>query len=245
MRDPSATGTASPQWVAPSSPNEPKRTSVPGRRRAVQQDGHGLGLERLPVEPRGGLAGSQRRPGSRFERIGRVVEVGTVAAGQNGIGTETFRNLRDAVERSRRRLQGHKEVLGHRHDLTQIEPAKLARRELTDVEVVLFVGVRRRFVIPVDDGRVARDRREARDDVEIRYTLGTARIARVRLGVIVHQAAAGRQFGRHQLLYRRGSGDQVVRRRLGQAGSSLPSIRRRPRRRQQPIAPTTTSPATA
>ena len=116
----------------------------------------------------------------------------------------------------RRRLQRHEEVLGHGHDLAEIEPAECSRGQLADVEVVLLVRVRRRLVVAVDDRRVAGHRGQPRDDVEVGYALGAAGIARVGLGVVVDHPSAGRQLRRHQLLDRRGPRQQVVRRRLGQ-----------------------------
>ena len=95
-----------------------------GARRMLKDEGHALGIERLAVEPGSCLACFEGGAGPGVERIGGVVEVGAVAPGQNRIRPEVLRGLREVGERVRGRLQRHEEVLGHGHDLTQVQPAE-------------------------------------------------------------------------------------------------------------------------
>ena len=78
------------------------------------------------------------------------------------------------------------------------------------------MGIRRRLVVPVDDRRVPRDRGQARDDVEIGYALQAPGVARVGLGVVVDEPSSGLQVRRHELLYGRRAGQQLIWCGLGQ-----------------------------
>jgi hypothetical protein len=156
----------------------------------LQDEGGALGFQRLPVEPGRRLPGIEGWARSRIEGVGGVVEVGSVAPGKDGVRSKVLGDLREIVERAGHRLQWHEEVFGHRHDFAQVEPAERARRELADVEIVLFVGVCGRLVVAVDDRCIPRDRGQPGDDVEIGHALGTARVARIGLRVIVHDPPA-------------------------------------------------------
>ena len=88
---PRATATAAPQRAGPPASNVPKRTTCSGAGRMGEEQGHGIGVEGLPVEPGG--RPSLVEGGSRawVEGVRRVVVIAAEAPGRTGSVGNVFR----------------------------------------------------------------------------------------------------------------------------------------------------------